>query len=113
MEFVKRDVFELDHTSILVSKHKILLGIIAYVFAPSGRIFETHPYPGPAPTNCCFGGTEMKTVYVYRLRRVPLANQDRPGGLSDPAHVGVTIEWAVRRAPDKRREIPGIGGRGF
>lgn len=64
MEFVKRDVFELDHTSILVSKHKILLGIIAYVFAPSGRIFETHPYPGPAPTNCCFGGTEMKTVYV-------------------------------------------------
>lgn len=39
-------------------------GPLVYVFAPSGRILETHPYPGSAPTNCCFGGTEMKTVYV-------------------------------------------------
>lgn len=39
-------------------------GPLVYAFAPSGRILETHPYPGSAPTNCCFGGTEMKTVYV-------------------------------------------------
>jgi gluconolactonase len=35
-----------------------------YVFSPRGRVVETHPYPGEAPTNCTFGGTDYQTLYV-------------------------------------------------
>lgn len=39
-------------------------GPLLYEFAPSGRVLETHPYPGPAPTNCCFGGPDRTSLYV-------------------------------------------------
>jgi gluconolactonase len=38
-------------------------GPMIYVFAPSGRVLETHPFPA-FPTNCVFGGEEYQTLYV-------------------------------------------------
>jgi gluconolactonase len=39
-------------------------GPLIYVFTPSGRVLETHPTPDPRPTNCCFGGDDLATLYV-------------------------------------------------
>ena len=39
-------------------------GPMIYVFAPSGRILETHPMRVDRPTNCCFGDADMRTLYV-------------------------------------------------
>ena len=39
-------------------------GPLLYVFSPRGRVLETHPYPGEAPTNCAFGGRDLRTLYV-------------------------------------------------
>src|SRR5947209_5219323 len=39
-------------------------GPMIYVFAPSGRVLETHPVPTDRPTNCCFGGADSATLYV-------------------------------------------------
>lgn len=35
-----------------------------YVFSPEGEVLETHPYPTDRPTNCTFGGAELRTLYV-------------------------------------------------
>lgn len=60
-------------------------GPMLYVFAPSGRVLETHPVPDPRPTNCCFGGDDLTTLYLtgydgclYR------AETDRTGYLGAP-----------------------------
>jgi gluconolactonase len=34
-----------------------------YVFAPNGRVLETHPLPA-IPTNCTFGDADIRTLYV-------------------------------------------------
>ena len=39
-------------------------GPMLYVFAPSGRVLETHPVAANRPTNVCFGGPDMTTVFV-------------------------------------------------
>ncbi len=39
-------------------------GSLIHVFAPSGRIIETHPVPVDWPTNCAFGGPGLDTLYV-------------------------------------------------
>jgi gluconolactonase len=39
-------------------------GPMIYVFAPSGRVLETHPVPAIRPTNCAFGGADMTTLFV-------------------------------------------------
>lgn len=39
-------------------------GPMIYVFSPAGRVLETHPVPAIRPTNCCFGGPDMTTLYV-------------------------------------------------
>ncbi|MEI7678349.1 MAG: SMP-30/gluconolactonase/LRE family protein [Betaproteobacteria bacterium] len=39
-------------------------GPLITVFAPSGRVLETHPVPAKMPTNCCFGGADMTTLFV-------------------------------------------------
>ena len=39
-------------------------GPMIYVFAPSGRILETHPVPVNWPTNCAFGDPGLDTLYV-------------------------------------------------
>ena len=39
-------------------------GPLIYVFAPSGRVLETHPVPADRPTNCTFGDADLSTLYV-------------------------------------------------
>ncbi len=39
-------------------------GPMIYVFSPTGRVLETHPVPAMRPTNCCFGGPDMTTLFV-------------------------------------------------
>jgi gluconolactonase len=39
-------------------------GGMIYVFAPDGRVLETHPLPCDRPTNCAFGGPELRDLYV-------------------------------------------------
>ena len=39
-------------------------GPMIYVFSPTGRVIETHPVPCRMPTNCCFGGPDMTTLYM-------------------------------------------------
>jgi gluconolactonase len=39
-------------------------GPLIYVFSPTGRVIETHPVPANRPTNCCFGGPDLTTLYV-------------------------------------------------
>lgn len=39
-------------------------GPMLYVFAPNGRVLETHPVPFDRPTNCTWGGPELGTLYV-------------------------------------------------
>ena len=39
-------------------------GPMIYVFAPSGRLLETHPMPVDQPTNCAFGDADLSTLYV-------------------------------------------------
>jgi len=39
-------------------------GPMLYVFSPSGRVLETHPIGCNRPTNVCFGGPDMTTVFV-------------------------------------------------
>lgn len=35
-----------------------------YVFAPDGNVLERHPVPAKRPTNCCFAGADLSTLYV-------------------------------------------------
>ncbi|MDO8630778.1 MAG: SMP-30/gluconolactonase/LRE family protein [Phycisphaerales bacterium] len=39
-------------------------GSMITVFSPTGRVLETHPVPADRPTNCCFGGPDMTTLFV-------------------------------------------------
>ena len=39
-------------------------GPMIYVFTPTGRVLETHPVACNRPTNCCFGGPDMSTLFV-------------------------------------------------
>ncbi|MCC7483515.1 MAG: SMP-30/gluconolactonase/LRE family protein [Burkholderiales bacterium] len=39
-------------------------GAMITVFSPTGRVLETHPVPADRPTNCCFGGPGLTTLYV-------------------------------------------------
>lgn len=39
-------------------------GPMLYVFAPNGRVLETHPVPFDRPTNCTWGGRDLSTLYV-------------------------------------------------
>jgi gluconolactonase len=43
-------------------------GPMINVFTPRGRVLETHPIPGShRPTNCTFGGSDLRTLYVTTL----------------------------------------------
>jgi gluconolactonase len=35
-----------------------------YVFSPSGEVLERHDIPAQRPTNCCFGGDDLDTLYI-------------------------------------------------
>ncbi len=42
-------------------------GAMIYVFAPNGRVLETHPLPANRPTNCTFGDADLRTLYVTTI----------------------------------------------
>ena len=55
-------------------------GGMIYVFAPNGRVLETHPLPCDRPTNCTFGGPDLTDIYVTSLEGHLLrARTDRQG----------------------------------
>ena len=39
-------------------------GPLIYVFAPSGRVIETHTIPADHPANCTFGDADLQSLYV-------------------------------------------------
>ena len=39
-------------------------GPMVYVFSSTGDILEKHPVPVDRPTNCTFGGADLRTLYV-------------------------------------------------
>ena len=54
-------------------------GPMLYVFDPSGRVISTHPTPVDYPSNCCFGGEDLRDLFVTtgtgQLFRVPTDHQ--------------------------------------
>jgi gluconolactonase len=38
-----------------------------YVFSPSGDLLDVFLLPGPPPSNCVFGGPDLRTLYVTAL----------------------------------------------
>jgi gluconolactonase len=61
-------------------------GGMIYVFAPNGRVLETHPVPCNRPTNCTFGDADLRTLYVTSIEGHLLrAHTDRQGLLHYPA----------------------------
>ncbi len=59
-------------------------GPLIYVFAPSGRVIETHPVPEDRPTNCTFGDSDLRTLYVTAGGSLYRARTDRQGLLLYP-----------------------------
>lgn len=59
-------------------------GPMLYVFAPSGRTLETHPYPDTMPTNCTFGEHDLRTLYVTGDGSLYRARTGRQGYLGGP-----------------------------
>jgi len=56
-----------------------------YVFAPDGAVLERHPVPCTRPTNCCFGGADMETLFVTTIEgHLLAARTGRPGHLLPP-----------------------------
>ncbi len=55
-------------------------GGMIYVFAPDGRVLETHPVPCDSPTNCAFAGPDLRDLYVTSTEGHLLrAHTDRQG----------------------------------
>ena len=55
-------------------------GPLIYVFSPTGRVIETHRVPCLMPTNCCFGGPDMTTLYLTSTQgQLFRAETDRVG----------------------------------
>jgi gluconolactonase len=62
-------------------------GPMIYLFAPNGRVLETHPVPVKRPSNCTFGDADLRTLYVTSLEGHLLrARTDRRGLLLYPPH---------------------------
>ena len=60
-------------------------GALIYVFAPNGRVLETHPLPCNRPTNCTFGDVDLRTLYVTTIEGHLLrAHTERQGLLHYP-----------------------------
>ncbi|MEH6587174.1 MAG: SMP-30/gluconolactonase/LRE family protein [Halioglobus sp.] len=43
-------------------------GYAVTCFSPSGEDIDSIPLPVPRPTNCCFGGTDHKTLFITSAR---------------------------------------------
>ena len=60
-------------------------GPMIYVFAPNGRVLETHPVPVDTPTNCTWGDADLQTLYVTAGGCLFRARTERKGYLIYPA----------------------------
>jgi len=61
-------------------------GPMIYVFAPSGRVLETHPLPEDTPTNCTWGGEDLSILFVTMgTGSVYMARTERRGYLVYPS----------------------------
>jgi gluconolactonase len=56
------------------------------VFAPDGAVLEEHPLPEGRPTNCAFGGPDLRTLFVTSItgHLYRVANAGRQGALQPP-----------------------------
>ena len=64
-------------------------GPLIYVFSPSGEVLETHPVPCRRPTNCAFGGADLKTLYVTTIEGFLFrARTERTGR---PLHTAIPV----------------------
>ena len=55
-------------------------GPLIYVFSPTSRVIETHPVPCRMPTNYCFAGPDMTTLYMTSTQgQLFRAETDRVG----------------------------------
>ncbi|MBI4305756.1 MAG: SMP-30/gluconolactonase/LRE family protein [Chloroflexi bacterium] len=61
-------------------------GPMIYVFAPNGRVLETHPLPAERPTNCTFAERGLDTLYITAAggEVFRVANTGRQGFLLYP-----------------------------
>jgi len=60
-------------------------GPMIYVFSPDGRILEQHPVPCSKPTNCTFGDSDLRTLYVTSIEgHLFRARTERQGRLLYP-----------------------------
>lgn len=65
-------------------------GGMIYIFAPNGRVLETHPLPCDRPTNCTFGDADLRTLYVTSIEgHLMRARTERQGLLHYPAAANV------------------------
>jgi gluconolactonase len=39
-------------------------GPMIHIFTPDGDVQERHSFPAGPPTNCCFGGADLQTLYI-------------------------------------------------
>ena len=60
-------------------------GPMIYVFAPNGRVMETHPLPVDMPTNCTFGDDDLRTLYVTASGCLFRVRTERTGQLTFPS----------------------------
>ncbi len=60
-------------------------GPMIYVFSPSGEVLETHPVSVDRPTNCTFGDSDLRTLYVTTIEGYLFrARTERQGRLLYP-----------------------------
>ncbi len=68
-------------------------------YAPDGRIDGAIPIPAANPTCCCFGGTDIDTLYIttatQRLKPEQLADQPLAGSV-------FAVRPGVRGLPESR-----------
>ena len=50
-----------------------------HVFAPDGRLLRFIPIPEDSVTNCCFGGPDLRTLYVTAGKTLFKVRVDIPG----------------------------------
>jgi gluconolactonase len=62
-------------------------GPMIHVFAPSGRVLETHPVP-KVPTNCTWGDDDLQSLYVTAGGCLFRARTERRGYLVYPPAAG-------------------------
>ena len=56
------------------------------VFAPDGAVLEEHPVPAGRPTNCTYGGADLRTLYVTTIdgHLYQVRDTGRQGSLQPP-----------------------------